>query len=62
MSSLGQPNPIAEERDSSRTIIVIAVAAVIAIMLGLAFLLRESPKAVKPVSPYWPVSSFRISR
>ncbi|MFZ0806534.1 MAG: hypothetical protein WAN03_10145 [Candidatus Sulfotelmatobacter sp.] len=59
MSSLGQPNPMAEERDSSRTIIVIAVAAVIAIMLGLAFLLRESPKAVKTPSPY--IASLKLS-
>jgi hypothetical protein len=59
MSSLGQPNPMAEERDSSRTIIVIAVGAVIVIMLGLAFLLRESPKPVKPVSPY--LASLKLS-
>jgi hypothetical protein len=50
--SLGPPSSLAEERDSSRLIIVIAVGAVIAIMLGLAFLLRESPKVAKPASPY----------
>ncbi|HTW57955.1 MAG TPA: DUF2393 family protein [Terriglobales bacterium] len=49
---MGQPSPVAEERDSSRLIIVIAVAGVIAVMLGIAFLMRESPKAAKPVSPY----------
>lgn len=50
--SSGQPSPVTQERDSSRLIIVIAVAGVIAVMLGLAFLLREPPKASKPVSPY----------
>jgi hypothetical protein len=50
--SLGPPSSLAEERDSSRVIIVIAVAGVIAVMLGLAFLMRESPKAAKPASPY----------
>ena len=49
---IGQPTPVAEERDSSRIIIVVAVAGVIAVMLGIAFLLREPPKAAKTVSPY----------
>jgi Protein of unknown function (DUF2393) len=55
----GQQNPLAEERDSSRLIIMIAVAGVIAIMLGLAFLMRESPKPPKPPSPY--LASLKIS-
>jgi hypothetical protein len=59
MSSLGQQTPVAEERDSSRMIIVIAVAGVIAVMLGIAFLLRESPKPVKPPSPY--IASLKLS-
>jgi hypothetical protein len=59
MSSLGQQTPVAEERDSSRMIIVIAVAGVIAVMLGVAFLLRESPKPVKPPSPY--IASLKLS-
>jgi hypothetical protein len=42
----------AEERDSSKLIIVIAVVGVIAVMLALAFLLREPPKAAKTISPY----------
>jgi hypothetical protein len=50
--TLGQQPPVAEERDSSRLTIVVAVAGVIAIMLGLAFLLREPPKAAKTISPY----------
>ncbi len=52
MGSLGQQSPAPEERDSSRLIISIAVAGVIAVMLGLAFLLREPPKAAKTVPPY----------
>lgn len=52
MGSLGQRNPAVEERDSSRLIIVIAVAGVIAVMLGIAFLLREPPKAAKAAPPY----------
>ncbi len=59
MGSLGQQNPVAEERDSSRLVIVIAVAGVIAIMLALAFLMRESPKAAKPASPY--IASLKLS-
>ena len=52
MGSLGQPTPVVEERDNSRLIIVIAVAAVIAVMLAIAFLLREPPKPIKTISPY----------
>ncbi len=59
MGSLGQPTPVAEERDSSRIIIVVAVVAVAAIMLGIAYLLREKPKPPKPVSPY--LASVKIS-
>ena len=64
MGSLGQPSitpqgPVAEERDSSRVIIVVAVVAVIAVMIGLAFLMKESPKAAKPVSPY--IASLKLS-
>jgi hypothetical protein len=49
---IGQQPPLAEERDSSRLIIIIAVVGVIAVMLGLALLLREPPKAAKTISPY----------
>jgi hypothetical protein len=52
MDRLDQQPSLGEERDSSRVIIVVAVAGVIALMLGLAFLLREPPKAVKVVPPY----------
>ena len=56
--TIGQPTP-AEERDSSRIIIVVAVVAVIAVMLSLAFFLREKPKPPKPVSPY--LASVKLS-
>ncbi len=59
MGTLGQPTPVAEERDSSRIIIVVAVVAVAAIMLGIAYLLREKPQPPKPVSPY--LASVKIS-
>jgi len=52
MGSLSQQTPVAEDRDSSRVIIVIAVAGVIAVMLAIAFLLREPPKPAKTISPY----------
>ena len=50
--NLGQPTPAAEERDSSRLIIGIAVFVVIALALAAAFLLREPPKVAKTASPY----------
>jgi len=52
MGSLGQQAPVAEERDSSRLIILVAVAGVIAVMLAIAFLLREPPKAAKAIPSY----------
>jgi Protein of unknown function (DUF2393)/Protein of unknown function (DUF3426) len=52
MSSLGQPAPVAEERDSSRLIIGIAMVAVIGGALAAAFLMRQPPKVAKPPSPY----------
>jgi hypothetical protein len=51
-NNLDQQSPAAEERDSSRLIIFAAVAGVIVITLGIAFLLREPPKTAKTVSPY----------
>ena len=59
MSSLGQPTPVAEERDSSRLIIAIAMVVVIGGALAAAFLLREPPKAAKLVSPY--IASMKLS-
>jgi hypothetical protein len=59
MGSLGQPAPVGEERDSGRVIILIAVAAVLAAMLAVAYFLREPPKAAKTVSPY--ATSLKLS-
>ncbi len=59
MGSLGQPTPVAEERDSSRLIIVIAVFIVIAGALAVAFLLREPPKTAKTASPY--IANLKLS-
>jgi len=63
MGTLGTP-PIAEERDNSRLIIVAAVALVIAVMVALAFVLRQPPKKVAPPSPYLAqlkLSDFKMS-
>lgn len=59
MGSLGQPTPVAEERDSSRLIIGIAVVVVIGGVLAAAFLLRQPPKAAKTASPY--IASLKLS-
>jgi hypothetical protein len=59
MGSLGQPTPTAEERDSSRLIIGIAVAVVIAGALAAAFLLRQPEKTAKTASPY--IASVKLS-
>jgi hypothetical protein len=59
MGSLDQPTPVAEERDSSRLIIGIAVAVVIAGALAAAFLLREPPKTAKTASPY--IANLKLS-
>jgi len=59
MGSLGPPNPMAEERDTSRLIIVGAVVVLAAIAIGAAFLLREPPKTAKPLSPY--LTSLKLS-
>lgn len=64
MSTLGQPTPVAEERDNSRLIIIAAVAVVIALMVGLAFLLREPPRKIAQPSPYiaqLKLSDFKMS-
>ena len=59
MGSLGQPTPVAEERDSSRLIIGIAMVVVIGGALAAAFLLREPPKVAKTASPY--IASLKFS-
>lgn len=52
MGGLIQPTPVSEERDSSRRIIAIAVAAVIVVAVGAAFLLRGQPKSASGPPPY----------
>lgn len=47
-----QPNPGVEEPDSSRKIIVIAIAAVILVVGAVAFLLRTPPKKNSGRPPY----------
>jgi hypothetical protein len=64
MGSLGEPAPVAEEPDSSRLIIGIAVVVVIAGALAAAFLLRQPPKTAKTTSPYianLKLSNFKMS-
>ena len=64
MDSLGQQTPVAEERDTSRLIIMIAVVIVIGGAIGAALLLREPPRAAKVPSPYIAkikLSNFKMS-
>jgi len=64
MDTLGQQTPAAEERDSSRLIIMIAVTVVIGLALAAAFLLREPPKKIAAPSPYiaqLKLSDFKMS-
>ncbi|HVN18251.1 MAG TPA: FxLYD domain-containing protein [Dongiaceae bacterium] len=64
MGTLGAPTPVTEERDNSRFIIIGAVVLVIAVMVGIAFLLREPPRKVAPPSPYiaqLKLSDFKMS-
>jgi hypothetical protein len=52
MGGLIQPTPVAEEPDSSRRTIAIAVAVVIVIAVVGAFLLRNQPRTVSAPPPY----------
>ena len=64
MGGFSQPTPAAEERDSSRRIIFIAVAAVIVIAVASAFLLRGQPKGASGPPPYsanLKISDFKMS-
>jgi len=64
MGSLIQPTPVAEEPDSSRRTIIIAMVAVIAIAVGAALLLRSRPKSVSGPPPYaanLKLSDFKMS-
>jgi hypothetical protein len=64
MGGLIQPSPVNEERDSSGRIIAIAVAAVIVIAVGVAFLLRGQSKGPSGPPPYTAnlkLSDFKMS-
>jgi hypothetical protein len=64
MGGLIQPTPIAEEPDSSRRTIAIAVAVVIVIAGVAAFLLRTQPKGASGPPPYatnLKLSDFKMS-
>jgi hypothetical protein len=52
MGGLIQPTPVADEPDSSRRIIAVAVAAVIVVAVVFAFLLRSQPKNASGPPPY----------
>jgi hypothetical protein len=59
MGGLIQPNPVAEERDSSRRTIAIAVTVVIVLAVIFAFLLRSQPKSATGPPPY--AASLKLS-
>jgi hypothetical protein len=64
MGGLIQPTPVAEEPDSSRRTIAIAVAVVIVIAGVAAFLLRTQPKGASGPPPYatnLKLSDFKMS-
>ncbi|MGB8579444.1 MAG: DUF2393 family protein [Candidatus Sulfotelmatobacter sp.] len=64
MGGLIQPSPVAEEPDSSRRTIAIAVAVVILIAVVGAFLLRGQPKGASGPPPYaanLKLSDFKMS-
>ena len=64
MGGFTQPTPIAEDRDSSRRIIAIAVASVIVVAVVAAFLLRGGPKSAAGPPPYaanLKLSDFKMS-
>jgi hypothetical protein len=59
MGGLIQPTPVAEEPDSSRRTIAIAVTVVMAIAIIVAVLLRNQPKSTSGPPPY--AASLKLS-
>jgi hypothetical protein len=59
MGGLIHPTPAAEERDSSKRTIAIAVAVVMVIAVVFALLLRNQPKAASGPPPY--AASLKLS-
>jgi len=52
MGGLIQPSPVAEERDTSKRTILIAIIVVVAVAGVVALILRESPKTASGPPPY----------
>ena len=52
MGGLIQPSPVAEERDTSKRTILIAITVVVAAAGVVALVLRESPKTASGPPPY----------
>ncbi|MBV9624169.1 MAG: DUF2393 family protein [Acidobacteria bacterium] len=52
MGGLIQPSPVAQERDTSRRTILIAIAVVVALAAGAAVMLRSQPKISPGPPPY----------
>lgn len=52
MGGLLQPTPAAQEQDTSRRIILVAIAAVVVLALVIAFLLRGKPNPAPQIPPY----------
>jgi len=52
MGGFIQPSPVAEERDTSRRTIVIAIVVILAIVAVVALLLRGKPKTAPAPPPY----------
>jgi len=59
MGGLIEPSPVAEERDTSRWTIVIAVVTVMAVIGIVAFLLRSRPQTSSGPPPY--AASLKLS-
>jgi len=65
MGGLLQPSPTAEERDTSKRTILIAIAVVVVLAGIAAFFLRESPRAQSgppPYAPYVKLSDLKLSQ
>ena len=59
MGGLIQPSPVAQEPDTSRRIIFIAIAVVAAVAIVAAVLLRQPPQPESQIPPY--ASQLKIS-
>lgn len=52
MGGLIQPSPVAQERDTSKRTILIAIVIVVAVVGAIALILREAPKTPSGPPPY----------